>query len=281
MLRVFRPDQIHVTRAFSSHAKSIFRDNGKTLVVPIDHGTFIPVPALGDAEKVIASLAPYADAFIANMGLVKHCHQAFGGKPILLRADIYRSHFALSEKVNDDDALNMYYGFGMADAMRVNASGVISMMFPGNPNEKEITQNCCRLVSEALHVKMPVMIEAVPFGLGMPEKYTPDNIDYVVRAAAELGADVVKTPFTDRESFAKTVQQCPVPVVILGGAHQGSTIAVLKMVEDSIAAGGSGVAIGRQLWQDSKPVAMIKALSAVIHDDATAEEAMGMYEAEE
>lgn len=246
-------------------------------MVPIDHGTFIPVPALGDVGGVIAALAPYADAFIANMGIIKQCRESFGGKAILLRGDIYRSHLALTSQAGGDGAQNMYYGYGIRDARHAGADGVIAMMFPGSPNEKDITQNCCRLVSEALEVSVPVMIEAVPGGLGMPELYTPENVDYVVRAAAELGADVVKTPFTDKESFRTTVQRCPVPVVILGGAHMGDTMAIFQMVADSIAVGGAGIAIGRNLWQDPKPVAMIKALTAIIHDGATAEMALDLY----
>jgi putative autoinducer-2 (AI-2) aldolase len=39
-----------------------------------------------------------------------------------------------------------------------------------------------------------------------------------------------------------------------------------------------GVNLGRNVWQNDYPVAMIRALRAIIHENATPEEAQGIYD---
>jgi putative autoinducer-2 (AI-2) aldolase len=53
---------------------------------------------------------------------------------------------------------------------------------------------------------------------------------------------------------------------------------VLKFVCDGIQKGAVGVNLGRNIWQDEHPVAMIRALRAVIHENATPEQAQELYD---
>jgi putative autoinducer-2 (AI-2) aldolase len=48
-------------------------------------------------------------------------------------------------------------------------------------------------------------------------------------------------------------------------------------VHDGIQKGAIGVNLGRNVWQSPHPVAMAKALKAVIHDDATPDEAQDIF----
>ena len=54
-----------------------------------------------------------------------------------------------------------------------------------------------------------------------------------------------------------------VPVVVLGGA-MGDDPALLKMVKDSMDAGASGIAIGRNVWQHSTEEEAA-AMEAIVH----------------
>jgi class I fructose-bisphosphate aldolase len=48
----------------------------------------------------------------------------------------------------------------------------------------------------------------------------------------------------------------------------------LQTAYDSIEAGGSGLSFGRNVFQHKNPTLMVKALSAIVHHDASVEKAL-------
>ena len=62
---------------------------------------------------------------------------------------------------------------------------------------------------------------------------------------------------------------------MLGGAASDEA-GILRMVEDAISAGAAGVAIGRNVWQHPQPALMLRRLHAIVHEDATADDALGL-----
>ena len=52
------------------------RSGGRTVIVPIDHGTAIPVPGLEHPADLIEALKPFADAFVVNYGTALACRDA-------------------------------------------------------------------------------------------------------------------------------------------------------------------------------------------------------------
>jgi DhnA family fructose-bisphosphate aldolase class Ia len=94
------------------------------------------------------------------------------------------------------------------------------------------------------------------------------------RLGFEHGADVLKTYATgSAESFARVTASCPAPVLIAGGPRMDSERAVLRVVRDTLDAGGRGVVFGRNIWQSREPAKMVKALRHLIHNDGTVEQA--------
>ncbi|MCL0088034.1 hypothetical protein M1N86_01560, partial [Dehalococcoidia bacterium] len=91
------------------------------------------------------------------------------------------------------------------------------------------------------------------------------------RIAAELGARVVKTYWC--QDFDKVTNGCPVPVVMAGGPKVDTEREVFDFVHDGMQKGAIGVNLGRNIWQHENPVAMIRALRAIIHDGAGVDEA--------
>ena len=94
----------------------------------------------------------------------------------------------------------------------------------------------------------------------------------VARVSAELGARVVKTYYC-KEKFEKVIEGCPVPVVIAGGPKAKTDADVLQTTFEAIQAGGSGLSIGRNVFQHEKPALMVQALAAIVHESATADQA--------
>jgi len=52
---------------------------------------------------------------------------------------------------------------------------------------------------------------------------------------------------------------------------------VLQMVYDSLEAGGSGVAFGRNVFQSKDPTKTVSAISKIVHKNYTVEEVLKEY----
>jgi putative autoinducer-2 (AI-2) aldolase len=155
------------------------------------------------------------------------------------------------------------------EAVRLNVSAVGASVFIGSDYEHQTLLNFARLVDEAEEYGMPVMgVTAV--GREM-EKRDARYLALACRILAELGASVVKTYWC--ENFEKVVNGCPVPVVMAGGPKVDSELQVLEFVYDGMQKGAIGINLGRNIWQSEHPVAMIRALRAIIHEGATVKEA--------
>lgn len=247
-------------------------NNGKTVILPIDHGCAIPVPSLENPFQLIDQVNEFVDAYVMNLGVAMRAADSLAGKGIILRTDVYNTR-------STGEGAGSIGVYGVEEAEMVGANAVMNMLYPGSVNEKANFQECADLIRLSLDSDIPVIIESLPFALGAREKYTVENVSFAVRLAAELGADVVKTPYpinATTEDFRRIVGQCFVPVIILGGAAMGDDAGLLKMVEDAMDAGAIGIAIGRNVWQHKNPAAIARSLAAIVHDDASALEALAL-----
>jgi len=248
-----------------------FQSDGRTVMLPLDHGTAIPVPDMPEPIQLIESVLPSVDGFVFNLGLAMAVGDAISDKGLCLRTDVYKPRHA------DNLDEGTYRVYGADEALTVGAHAMMNMLYLHHSNEAGIFREAGELIAESLTADVPVILEALPYGIGRPADYTVENIGFVVRAAAELGADVVKTAFptgASAEDFRRIVDQCFVPVIVLGGAAMGDDEALLTMVEKSIAAGAVGIAVGRNVWQHPRPARIAAALHAIVHDGAKTASAM-------
>ncbi len=250
---------------------TFFQDDQRTMIIPMDHGTIVPVPGLGNGRDIISALRSVADGFIVNYGLALAAEAELEDRGVCLRMDCGNTFIPKEESHAPKGAYRLW---GAETAYQAGATAVMSMCFPGHPNEAEIIADCAVLIEEAGATELPVMLESLPYGLGRGDAYTPEYIRHAVRLAAELGSDVVKTAYPgDKEHFRQTVAECYVPVIVLGGASGGKPEDILQMVRDSLDCGAKGIAIGRNIWQHPTPLKMAKALWAIVHDNASADQA--------
>lgn len=251
--------------------EAFFRD-GRSVILPIDHGVAIPVPGLEKPMDLIQAVNPYVDGYVMNLGLALRSSDLTQGKGVCLRTDVYNTRMLGA-------GAGSIAVYGVDTAELIGAHAVMNMLFPFSENEEEITQSCADLVQSSLDSDVPVILETLPYGLGQKDKYTVDNVRFAVRLAAELGADVVKTVFptgASVEEFKSIIAESYVPVVVLGGAAMGDDAGLFKMVENAMKAGASGIAIGRNVWQHSNPAAVARSLQALVHEDASALEALAL-----
>ncbi|MEM0358686.1 MAG: 3-hydroxy-5-phosphonooxypentane-2,4-dione thiolase [Hadesarchaea archaeon] len=249
-------------------AQLIQRD-GRALFLPIDHGYFQgPTHRLEKPGETIAPLLPYADAIMLTRGILRSCVDPTNTKPIILRVSGGTS--IVGEDLSHEGIIT-----SVKEAIRLNASAVSVSIFVGSRYEHQTLMNLARLVDECEEYGIPVMaVTAVGREL---EKREARYLALCCRIAAELGARIVKTYYC-KEGFEKVVEGCPVPVVIAGGPKVDSEREVFEFVYDGIQKGAIGVNLGRNIWQHDYPVAMIRALRAIIHENATPREAQEVFE---
>ena len=101
----------------------------------------------------------------------------------------------------------------------------------------------------------------------------PDSIVLAAVIAHDMGAPVIKVPVPAvapgperRRAVARVVASVGVPVLFLGGPlGQGGRDPVLDEVRDVMAGGGSGMAMGRTVYQDPDPAEMAGLVRGLVH----------------
>jgi len=250
-------------------AQLIQRD-GKVLFLPIDHGYFQgPTNKLEEPGKTVKPLLPYADAIMLTRGILRSSIDPENTKPVILRVSGGTS-MARKEELSHEGIIT-----SVKEAIRLNASAVSISIFVGSEREHETLLNLSNLVNECEEYGIPVMaVTAVGKEL---EKREARYLALACRIAAELGARVVKTYYC-KEGFEKVTRGCPVPVVMAGGPKVESELEVFEFIHDGIQKGSIGVNLGRNVWQHDYPVAMIRAIRSIIHEDATPKEAQELFD---
>ncbi len=240
--------------------RRIFRNDGRTLIVAMDHGLIDgPCPGLERPAEMIAKvMAGGADAVLTSYGTAQRFAGELAGLGLIVRVD------GGATRLGGGSQGALF--FGVEAALRLGADAVAVSAFPGSPAEVESLERLARMIEAAHAWALPVMAEMVPGGFDSPpEKRTAEAIALAVRVAAELGADFVKTPYTP--NFEQVIAGAYVPVVVLGGAKRGDEASLLADVAAAVQAGGAGVAIGRNIFQADDPTAMTAAVARLVHKE--------------
>jgi putative autoinducer-2 (AI-2) aldolase len=248
----------------------LIQRDGRAMFLPIDHGYFQgPTTKLEEPGKTIEPLMPYADAIMLTRGILRSCIDPTNTKPVILRVSGGTS-MARKEELDREGITT-----SVREAIRLNACAVSMSIFVGSEHEHQSLLNLANLVNECEEYGIPTMaVTAVGAEL---EKRDARYLALASRIAAELGARVVKTYYV-KDDFERVVRGCPVPIVIAGGPKVDSELEVFSWVYDALQKGAIGVNLGRNIWQHQYPVAMARAIRAIIHEDATPKEALDLFD---
>ncbi len=246
-------------------SKIIRPDTGRCLMLAIDHGYFLgPTERLEVPRRTVAPLLPYADSLMLTRGVLRTSVPPESNVPIVLRVSGATS--IIGEDLSKETIVT-----SIEEAIKLNASCLALSIFVGSKYEHQTLANLAKLVDEGEKYGIPVLaVTAVGKDMARDARY----LGLACRVAAELGAHVVKTYYCD--NFEEVVEGCPVPLIIAGGKKLPEADA-LKLAHDAVHHGASGVDMGRNIWQSDWPVAMIKAVRAIVHKDADVKEAYGIF----
>lgn len=258
----------HMDWGMRNRLSRLIGPDGHTQFLPIDHGYFQgPTRCLERPGETIKELLPYADALFVTRGVLRSCVDPDGDTPIILRVSGGTS-------VIGEDLSNEILTTSIDDIIRLNVSAVGLSIFVGSEYEQQSLENLADMVNMCEDYGIPVMaVTAVGKELG---KRDSRYLALSCRIAAELGAKVVKTYYCE-EGFEKVTNGCPVPVVMAGGPKCETELEVFDFVYDGMQKGAIGVNLGRNVWQNPHPAAMMRALNSVVHDGAKPKQAMDMF----
>ncbi|MGB9629588.1 MAG: 2-amino-3,7-dideoxy-D-threo-hept-6-ulosonate synthase [Thermodesulfobacteriota bacterium] len=239
------------------------QDSKKTVIVPMDHGVTIgPVTGLIDIQRTIDAVSNGgANAIVIHKGLVTN-----GFKKRNLGLIV---HLSASTRLSPDPNAKMIV-CTVEEAIKLGADGVSVHINLGAGDEKSMLKDLGRVAKEAMEWGIPLLAMMYTRGPNIKNEYDTKLVKHGARVGAELGADIVKVPYTGSpESFREVVEGCFVPVVIAGGEKMDTDKDVLEMVRGAILAGAAGVSIGRNVFQHKEPTKILNAISKIVHKGLT------------
>ncbi len=248
----------------------LIQPNGRTMFLPIDHGYFQgPTRKLEKPGETIEPLKQFADGLFVTRGVLRSCIDPETSPPLILR-------MSGGSSIIGKDLAHETLTTSVQEAVRLNAAAVGMSIFVGSEYEFDSLQNLGKLVDDCENNGIPVMaVTAVGKELA---KRDARYLGLCCRIAAEFGAKVVKTYWC--ENFEKVINGCPVPVVMAGGPKCETEMEAFEFVHDGIQKGAIGVNLGRNIWQHPHPVAMMKSLRAIIHEDVSVKDAQSIFDDE-
>jgi predicted phospho-2-dehydro-3-deoxyheptonate aldolase len=245
------------------------RNTKKTVIVPMDHGVTVgPIPGLINLPNTVDMVAEGgANAVVEHGGMVGQGHRRYG-RDIGLIVHLSGST-SLSPTPNHKVLVCT-----VERAIRLGADAVSIHVNIGSENEGEMLEAFGE-VAEATHYwGIPLLAMIYPRGPKVKNEKDMANVKIAARVGAELGADIVKVPYTGSvKTFKEVVEGCPIPVVIAGGSKL-SDKETLDMVEGAMKAGAAGLSMGRNAFQHKTPSLLVAAACAIVHDGKTAAQAM-------
>lgn len=257
----------------------LFSRGENAVVVAIDHGMFDgPIPGMIDVPAVAKKIDPCVSAVLMSPGMIRHCGPTFDykGAPMAILRINWGTVYCFHWQYNDASTVP---AMRPSDAVAAGADAVLISLTLNTGSEARDAANVevyCDLVSEARHLGIPVIGEVFPTRTNeLTREELHEQVYTGCRIVAELGADLVKTFYTDK--FAEVTASCPLPILGLGAEKTPTQLLALELAEKIVQHGGKGVVFGRNAIQVPDPAAFQRALCAVVQRGTAAGEAVKEY----
>lgn len=247
--------------------RRLLHPDGRGVVVPMDHGVSVgPLDGLVEPARAVASVQA-AESIVVHKGLVRHVAGELRGLGLWL-------HVSASTSLNPDGNDKRLVA-DVEEVLRLGADGVSIHVNVGAATESRMVEDMGRVSDACDRHGLPLLAMMYPRGPAIRDPHDVELVKHVARLGDELGADVLKVPYTGSpETFREVVRSVGVPVLISGGAKADRDEDFLRMVAGSIEAGGAGVSVGRNIWQAKDVPAMTRAVHRLVHDRVSVEDVL-------
>jgi fructose-bisphosphate aldolase/2-amino-3,7-dideoxy-D-threo-hept-6-ulosonate synthase len=237
----------------------------------MDHGVTIgPIEGIIDMQKITNQLIKgKVDAILVHKGIAKRINIDDAGLIVMLSG-------ASNLGPNPNGKVQVC---SVEEALRLGADAVSVHVNIGAQDEDKMLTTLGKVSEECEHYGLPLLAMMYPRGPKILNEHDVNVVAHAARIGAELGADIIKTNYTGNIDTFKTVtESCPAPVVIAGGPKYKSLHEVLQTTHDALQSGAAGLSIGRNVFQCENPTTIIEALTAIVHKNATVEQAQKILE---
>ncbi|MBA3773239.1 MAG: fructose-bisphosphate aldolase [Ramlibacter sp.] len=244
-------------------ARLTHRHSGRFLIVPMDHGfTLGPIPGLVDMNAAVMPLggdSGLVQAVVLHRGVIEHLTQTMPLHMLPPRM----LHVSASTALRPNSNLKMIVA-GIEEALMLGVDGVSVHVNLGDDVEPQMLRDFGSLASECQRWGMPLLAMMYVRRQGSSSRDVAD-LKLAARAAAEMGADLVKVSYPGSvQKMQEVVDGCFVPVLIAGG-EKASTREAVQLARDAVAGGAAGVCMGRNLFQSSDAAAVLHAVAEGVH----------------
>ena len=184
--------------------------------------------------------------------------------------EIRKSKIPLILKLNGKT--NLYKGEPIArqlctvkEAIQIGAKAVGYTIYIGSAHEAFMMNEFEKIESEAHTRGLPVIAWIYPRGKSIKSDTSKEAMSYAARAGLELGADIVKLKYGGNPIDLRwAVKSAGKTRVVIAGGPPTSKNTLLKQVSDIMKAGAIGLAVGRNIWQNSHPLKITMHIQAAI-----------------
>ena len=204
--------------------------------------------------------------------------------PLLLRASGEGKDVGLIIHLSASTSLSSYSNkkrlvCTVEEAIRRGADGVSVHVNLGDDNESDMLADLGEVARVAEEWSMPLLAMLYARGPRISNEYDPAVVAHCARVGVELGADIVKVPLHRRHRFLRRRHRR----LLRACGHRRrppheTTREFLEMVDNSLKAGGSGLSVGRNVFQHPKRVQLVRALRGLVHQGLSLDEALAVVE---
>ena len=244
----------------------------RAIFAALDHGvTLGPIPGLVSIRQTVETLLRIDDvsALILHKGTLLRCADLFASCPRMASILHLNGAEAFGPYSTNKELLST-----VEDALHIGADAVSFHINVGNEHTPSLLRDLGRVSSDCLRWGMPLLVMVVVQGPGVDSQDIQHQCT-AARIAMEAGADMVKIQHPGSEdALRQIIAGVSIPVLVAGGGFQQDRMSVLGAMHQAVAAGAQGFAIGRNLFGRSNPASMGAALGALLHEQATPEQAL-------
>lgn len=182
----------------------------------------------------------------------------------------YQARIPLIIKLNGKT--NLYKGEAYSpleceveEALKLGAGAVGYTLYPGSEFESKMIEEFGKVVKEAHEKNIPAIAWVYPRGKNIKDDTSREVVAYAARMALELDSDIVKIKYSGSlENFKWAVECAGKTKVVLAGGPKVSDEEFLEIVKNVMMAGAIGVAVGRNVWQNSDPLKIAEGIRKII-----------------
>ncbi len=254
--------------------------DGRAVCVAADHGWMSDfTPNVAELRRIVGQVVQGgADAILLSYGQARHLGPLLAGRTtpaLLMRADwMNMPRLGGSNVANavPQQELRHLAISRAKDALAVGASGITIYLFLGYGDDMEAAnvEECAVFAQECRRIGLVCIIEPIAVGANVTGANIVDLLTLGARIAVEIGADLLKIPYTgDVETMRRLVQVADVPVLVLGGARSERDRDSLELVAEAFEAGAAGTVFGRNVTKAPDPAKMVRDLCRFAHEGAT------------